>query len=1451
MAIRNETNGRVIDGEHSSGSIIAQMLSDISGNTVITTATGEQELEALQRLTTQIDILSQRFDGEAIVDQLKKSNEYAKQVKEVYQQKGKGKPQGTSLSLSNIETAAKKTISQAVINALRHCGLCESAKRVGNDRRNIELHPGSIKELERSISHATMGGGGRKLPPVKVASGAGSRGAGGAGLTNSIDDLAALNFKYAAIFGTISKIRSAVSGLVDTLDISVTKIFKGVVKVPNTYIEEMRAITFETQGISQLNRGLEKDYYSLGKMAHTSGIEAEKMADLLLKNQRRGLTLEVHQGKLRQRTVKDTVRLTTTSAQASKMLGANADSMNEVFIGWNQQLGLSNNQLFSMGQHMQHIAKVTGVSGENLVQSLRGAQTVMDQFKSAGNLTSDAMKSVTQGMVAAQKYGVGDKMQEILTSMGGMNQWIASSPQMKMLQTDIAAGAGINPFEMRSGNLLRTQEGKKQYAQGFETAMKDRLKQMGLVVDNLADVESEFAKLPQAQRALINVQLKNRYGMDVGDVSRVALANQEMLKTPEDRMKEMTANAQKARAGGRIDEAKALEKEVEGLRASTNIQRMGEFQDMLKKSPNFNEALKQFNIEGAKQGRGPITVESMNQMNKEVLTSLRDQAKGVGKDFDTLAKERGTSADAIQKGLASASADEREMALGNVQEIQQQIQTLLKDQQDPVTAQRRALQDLNASIMDLTTTLRGEWMPDWLAPALTGIQVALWALEKAIQVIFLSKLASALGMGGGLIGKVAGVGGRVLGGAAALGGRAIGAAAGVGGKMLGGAARMIPAGAARFLGPAAGLASMGYGAYQGYQEGGVTGAMQGALAGDNSEYGFAGGVGMAALKGGATGASIGGYFGPQGAVAGALIGSLLGAAAEIGKRMSESWGDTLYGFGKWFVGSWRDEAQREKELDKKIAEQQERNKQFSKAQSDPTSVLHEQNKQEQKTIANIEKNFQDFQSSIATGKTDSLDKQAGTILSDISKNAAQFSTAELGNMKASIEAGYGQAGVKMSPETKALLDTVTNKIKVEEIRGRTASEAIDQIVREGGSVTDVEKVDKLKSELFEKGLKEAGLTDVVSATSKLTEEATKPGSIYVHDMTMEALFKSIFGGNGAKAGMQATGAFASGEPAEAMGVSLEKEMAEKSFGTDKPDMLLSVVSEIRDIIARRMGGNTLTESVANKVSSFSSKTGLTSMFNMATQPIRNAISNMMSTGAFANGEPNEAMGMSLTNDMSRLNLNNQDIKNTASQIGTGLFDNKNVHEAIAENVATNIAEITNKNKDLNNIFETVRTAIRDGVNETASYSPTFDDVTSSVNTHLSNAYESMISGDRSASVSTSLYTPEATEEFLERQRASVQAGSGTGIIPSMDDISSYLEDIKLQNFDIVNELKLIRHALTTPVAIGGSQEAPNIQGVDKTTVKNRSRQVIRGYWPHLQHPPSSESSVFTEGRSGG
>ena len=838
------------------------------------------------------------------------------------------------VGLGHFSARSMSQLKQVLVD----CGVCGSGDAI-------------IDQLKENGAATTGGSTGSTSTVEGTAEAIGDGGADMGGPTD------AGHQKFLKNLGNFTMIAAGmIAKLGDMFELNLTDSFKGVLKDSNRFRENLRETIFQTQGYSETFRGMENDFMNVSQATRASGVEAAKFDEIWNKNLKSGfafMSATEKGNKTKEQILAKQIRnqksVTVSALSAASSLGMSAEATNDMFMSWHTQLGMSANELANMGRSMKQIALSTGLSGANLEQAMKSADSVMKTMRDTGSLTDTAAANVMDIMANAQKLGVTDTMAPLMKAMsGGTGMFDADAKTQKLLNSMITGrGAAGRPDEtmwsIRSGNILKDKSMAKNARENMGMRARQALSAAGVKnadTMDLSTITKEMKNMSQQQQAVLQSNFQTMVGALPGEFERVneTLLNAE--KTDGEKLKSLTDKIAEAtaRGAGNTDATKALVRQKTELETGNIQQMFGKIADQMKEGKTEKEAIEIVQKDlGGTFGQDYTTklLSDFGKSSDKLVGSLQEKAKLAKVDLGKLLANKGSSEKEIRTALTSGTSDQRQTATNILDEVMAEITAEESANADPIRAIAR---DVVLIQNDLRRMVDSAFFSSDLL-----VQVVFWVTKIAglagLAVGLLQFLPNILRFfsSGGMAGARTALAGARTAGTAALSGartaatsavapfatgfaRARAAGTGLVGSVGRGASgQMMSTGIGRSImaaGPTIGNAMsralgpliLALGAVKGVieadtagrtkLEGGILGALTGG-AGTGSfmsstlglEKGGTAdkslGVVGGAAWGAAAGAAIGVWFGGIGAAPGALIGAIVGAAAELVKIITE------------------------------------------------------------------------------------------------------------------------------------------------------------------------------------------------------------------------------------------------------------------------------------------------------------------------------------------------------------------------------------------------------------------------------------------------------------------------------------------------------------------------------------------------------------------------------------
>ena len=637
------------------------------------------------------------------------------------------------VGLAHLTGRAQKDIAQA-IDMSNCCGATSKSMSEAADKiaKSSETSSQKVQEaIHESMKSTGKSGSSSKdtLPKVE-----------------SQDDLDMSQFaaggKKALIFAialtALNKSIQAIDKTIHELEINIGRIIPSI-KDANNFRESLRSIIHMQEGFGKENKNIEESYRQITQAALAAGVSRSEYQKVYLRNLERGLSLETASDRAAVKDLaldkrKDALlgrratrmkSIQTSALNTATMLGMSGDSMNELFMDWHYQIGLSSVELANMGRHMQQIARSSGLTGVQLEQAMQSSNAVIKNMQKQGSASLNNMKKVTEFMASAQKIGF-EGSQEMITALSD-GRALAESTMNSFLRQSaaMAANAGQAQMNLTMGTTLDDPMGMKNLAGGMENKIEQLFADIGgvsidLSTDAFAATEAlqrmrESGDAEQMHRAL---QLQNVFkamGMPIGEAEKAVRSLNESSTPLGEKVKKAQAELDKlaAKGLGNSDTYKQQQKALTDMQNGLTANAFGSMNKLQRKIESINESSLSDTQKAAEIAKEKLAYErrlltefgsedevekflgQQPAMAEQLLADLKTRAKDVGLgdktswmgntpgqgDLGEALKQRGITEKELLAGIQSG--DEKANTILN--EVMQEISTREKATQDPLT----------------------------------------------------------------------------------------------------------------------------------------------------------------------------------------------------------------------------------------------------------------------------------------------------------------------------------------------------------------------------------------------------------------------------------------------------------------------------------------------------------------------------------------------------------------------------------------------------------------------------------------------------------------------------------------------------------------------------------------------------------------------------------------------
>ena len=534
------------------------------------------------------------------------------------------------------------------------------------------------------------------------------------------------HFYKAGIFGTLA---AALAGFIKKMS-PVENIFKGVIKDEFEFMQQMRATAFEVDGISASTRSLQEEWQQTGKVVARTGVNLSDFQKVYVKNLRAGVISQ-----------KEALEVTKSGLHLSQMIGSSEEQTAETMMQWHKTMGMNNNQMAQFGRSLQDVARLTGVTGDNLMEAVKASEELVKNMRNAGQLTAAAASNLTATMASAQKLGVAEGTQEIMKALSGTYSLLneASNETKTFL---FNAGVHANRFgDVWSGTISQSKKGMKDLAGGMRSFVESV---MGTTFE-------DFDKLDKQQKARLNFIVKNVTGKSVNEAKRIIESIEEGAQTYGDRIEKINKKLEEQTLT--LEERKKLEEDRLNMQIGGGFEFLNAFDEAAKKGLSLSDATKDAfanneDLADSLKSMG-VDVDFMAPsaaLEKAALFTAERLKEAGGADFTPQ----------IQKALDTGDTQAMREVLSDMNAAQQELAMDTKKGLDPMTEMAHNFNKINETVRSFTgpalRKMAGIIM--WLS-VIAGTVGSIWAamiglgeLKKGLGKLFGGGAARAAGAAG-------------------------------------------------------------------------------------------------------------------------------------------------------------------------------------------------------------------------------------------------------------------------------------------------------------------------------------------------------------------------------------------------------------------------------------------------------------------------------------------------------------------------------------------------------------------------------------------------------------------------------------------------------------------------------------------------------------------------------
>jgi hypothetical protein len=455
-------------------------------------------------------------------------------------------------------------------------------------------------------------------------------------------------------------------------------ITQDLVKKEREFTQEVRAIAYETAGVTKEARSAQRAFEDIGKTTALTGMDRTKFQEEYKKSLKSGI-----------KDLKQAVQLTTAQLNTENQLGMAAGALHDDFLSMAQAGRMNNAQIADMGRGMRDIARNTGLTGEALAGVIKSSKVWIDSLRSAANLTSAAAKNVMEVSANAKKLGIEQQISPILSAITSTNKLLFETSAQTQAMLFQAAGHVGRINDLLNGTLTRSKEGLADLAKG----MRSILKQYG--IDSLEQID----QLTDDAKSTINISLKAAYGLELGDMRSAIESVEESGKGLAGKLDKINKKLQE---NVTLEEKNALLEEQRALKTSKSLEVLTAMSEAAKGAKDMDQALATFGqrrkeFDKDLQAMGISATDNADVIRQTLQSALDNVNSGLKKSGkQTLKIDQSAIENALKDPVAL-----RELT-AQISKGEQQLATAQKAQLDPMSEMAQSLCEINDNLRQYT-----------------------------------------------------------------------------------------------------------------------------------------------------------------------------------------------------------------------------------------------------------------------------------------------------------------------------------------------------------------------------------------------------------------------------------------------------------------------------------------------------------------------------------------------------------------------------------------------------------------------------------------------------------------------------------------------------------------------------------------------------------------------------
>jgi len=457
----------------------------------------------------------------------------------------------------------------------------------------------------------------------------------------------------------------------------VQKAIFGGIEEELEYQKQIRAIAFQTQGVTRATEDLQRQFVDLGKTVGETGQNLTAMQQEYLKNLRKGNMSR-----------KQALTMTKIGLNLETMIGAEGQGVSETLYDWSLHLRLSVNQSAQISREVQDVARWTGITGDKLAGAVKKATELAKVLDHAGTATAQSVANLIRLNAIAEKFNVGDAVNDLNSALTSSHTlFMKASPQVQNLLFGATAAVG-KLGQLKQGIILQSREGMRDMAQGMEMM----LSRFGVTLEEIENLDPE-------RLMRLNLQLGEAYGMQANEIKKVIETYREASKGFGDRMWDI--NKELENGNLTAQERLKLERDRQQLVMGEGFRFLTMFDEAAKKGGDMASVMANMT--------GKMSTDIRKDL-EQMGVSVTGDAKMMGQIFNLTTKklkEAGSKVDftpQIEEAMASGNVIKMREVLEKMNEEQRKLGVETAKKLDPMAEIAHTLNKIN----EYTRTLGGK-----------------------------------------------------------------------------------------------------------------------------------------------------------------------------------------------------------------------------------------------------------------------------------------------------------------------------------------------------------------------------------------------------------------------------------------------------------------------------------------------------------------------------------------------------------------------------------------------------------------------------------------------------------------------------------------------------------------------------------------------------------------------